>query len=89
MASTGLSGGGRGHEATLFASPSHPSHHKLWDLVAGKLQGEVLAGPLDGKAVKLVTADPGALLGKVALVTTAVAQLLGTAEGVAVGGVLA
>lgn len=64
-----------------------PSHHELGDLVAGQVQGEVLVGSLDGKRV-LLAEHAGALIGE-ALIDAAVAQLLGAAERVAVGGVLA
>lgn len=64
-----------------------PSHHKLRDLVAGQVQGEVFVGSLDGERV-LLAAHACALIGE-ALVAAAVAELLGAAERVAVGGVLA
>lgn len=64
-----------------------PSHHKLRDLLAGQVQREVLVGSLDGKRV-LLTEHACALIGE-ALIPAAVAQLLGAAEGVTVGGVLA
>lgn len=64
-----------------------PSHHELGHLLARQIQGEVLICSFDGKRV-LLSQHPGALLSQ-ALVAAAVAQLLGTAEGVAVGGVLA
>ena len=64
-----------------------PSHHKLGHLVTGEVQREVLAGSLDGEGV-LVATDAAALIGE-ALVTAAVAMLLGAAEGVAVRRVLA
>ena len=71
----------------MSASPSARSHYKLWDLVAGQVKGEVFAGPLDGERV-LLPADPSALLCQT-LVAAAVVELLGAAERVAVGGVLA
>lgn len=74
-----------GHpEATLYPPPSH---HKLGDLFAGQVQGKVLVGSLDGKRVLLVQ-HAGALIGET-LIAAAVAQLLGAAKRVAVGGVLA
>lgn len=63
------------------------SHHKLGDLLAGQIQGEVFVGSLDGEWV-LLSAHAGALI-RQTLVAAAVAELLGAAEGVAVGGVLA
>lgn len=63
------------------------SHHKLGDLLAGQIQGEVFVGSLDGERV-LLSAHARALI-RQALVAAAVAELLGAAEGVAVGGVLA
>ena len=73
-------------EARLVPAPP-PSHHELRDLVACQVQGEVLVCSLDGEGV-LLAEHAGALVGQ-ALVAAAVAQLLGTAERVAVGGVLA
>ena len=76
---------GTGHpEATLYPPPSH---HKLRDLFAGQVQGKVLVGSLDGKRV-LLGEHASALIGE-ALISAAVAQLLGTAKRIAVGGVLA
>lgn len=64
-----------------------PSHHELRHLLARQVQGEVFICSFDGKRV-LLSQHSCALLSQ-ALVAAAVAQLLGTAEGVAVGGVLA
>lgn len=64
-----------------------PSHHELRHLFARQVQGEVLICSFDGKRV-LLAEHSGALLSQ-ALVAAAVTQLLGTAEGVTVGGVLA
>ena len=75
----------KGHPEVASFAP--PSHHELGDLFAGQVQGEVLVGSLDGERV-LLAEHAGTLVGE-ALVAAAVAQLLGAAEGVAVGRVLA
>lgn len=64
------------------------SHHKLGHFVCGQVQGEVLVGALDGEG-RGVGADAGALLRQALVARGNGVQLLGAAERVAVGGVLA
>lgn len=66
------------------------SHHKLWDLFARQIQGKVFVGSLDRKGVLLAHhAGPLISQARVAAAAAAVTQLLGAAERVAVGSVLA
>lgn len=68
------------------ATPRQRSDDKLGDFVVGEIQGEVFAGSFDGEGLL----DVDALLGQAAVaVEPFLLQPMGTAEGVALGRILA